>query len=321
LATLVAQASDAIISFAPDGTILSWNASAERLYGYSSAEAVGQSVRMLVPNDEEPDVVSLVLGTGQPVQLEAVRRRKDGGHVDVMHAAAPIRTPDGNIIGVSLIARDITERKRADRALRGALERNQLLMREIHHRVKNNLQVVASLLALAGRDISDSETRAQVIALQDRIYAVARVHQRAYETNEFENIEFCGLLGEISGDLARSAGLDGKVRFTSDGAAELASEMAVSLVLVVHELIANAIKHGTGDGVGLIDVACRHEGEMLLITVCDDGPGLPDDFQIGRVPGFGMRMVRAFVGQMKGTLRAMSRDEGTIFEVRIPLKN
>jgi PAS domain S-box-containing protein len=321
LAAIVTQASDAIISFALDGIILSWNSSAERLFGYSSLEAVGQSVRMMIPNDEEPDVVSLVLGSGQQVQLEAVRYCKDGSLIDVLHAAAPIRTPDGTIIGISLIARDITERKRAERALRAALERNQLLMREIHHRVKNNLQVVAGLLVLAGREISDPETRVQVVELQDRIYAVARVHQRAYETNDFENIEFCGLLDEISRDLARSAGLDGKIRFRSDGAVELASEVAVSLVLVVHELIANAIKHGTGGGVDLIDVSCTHDGEMLLITVCDDGPGLPEGFEIGRVPGFGMRMVRAFVSQMKGSLRATSRDHGTIFEVRIPLKS
>jgi PAS domain S-box-containing protein len=321
LAAIVTQASDAIISFALDGSILTWNAAAERLYGYSSVEAVGKSIRMLLPNDAETDVVSRVLGTGQPLQLEAVRRRKDGGLVEVMHAAAPICTPDGTIIGVSLIARDITERKRADRALRNALERNQLLMREIHHRVKNNLQIVASLLALAGRDIGDTETRAQVVALQDRIYAVARVHQRAYETNEFENIEFCGLLGEIIQDLARSAGLDNKIRLTTEGSVELASEVAVSLVLVVHELIANAIKHGTEDGVGLIDVACTHNGDSLLITVCNDGPGLPEDFDIGRMPGFGMRMVRTFVGQMKGTVGAASRDQGTIFEVRIPLRS
>ncbi|UXN75976.1 PAS domain S-box protein (plasmid) [Devosia sp. A8/3-2] len=147
-AAIVQSSDDAILAKDINGTIVSWNAGAERLFGYTAEEAVGRPIVMLIPKDrenEEPEILSRIRGGERIEHYETIRRRKDGSLVEISISVSPIRSRDGRIIGASKIARDITERRRAE-------EQQYMLIREMDHRVKN-------LFTLAGSSVSLSAPR------------------------------------------------------------------------------------------------------------------------------------------------------------------
>jgi PAS domain S-box-containing protein len=158
LAAIVSSSGDAIISFAPDdGRIQSWNRGAQDLFGYTEAEALGAPVGLLLPPEQHEGptgVFDRVFQEGN-IRIETVRVHKSGERIDVSIAASLMQAPDGRILGVSGVFRDIRERKQAETLMREAIEHQQLLNREVSHRVKNNLAMVASLLNLQIRTASD----------------------------------------------------------------------------------------------------------------------------------------------------------------------
>ncbi len=147
LAAIVESSDDAIISKSLQGIITTWNLSAERLFGYSADEAVGRPITILIPEDrlgEEPAILARINAGERVDHFETVRRRKDGTLIDISLTISPIRSSDGTIIGASKIARDISERKRA-------AEHQDMLLREMHHRVKNLFAITGSIISLAAR--------------------------------------------------------------------------------------------------------------------------------------------------------------------------
>ena len=162
LAAIVASSDDAIIGKTLAGVITSWNAGAERLYGYGVSEVIGQPIALLVP-PERADELPAILGhlrQGERLQhVETVRMRKDGQRLDVSLSIFPIKDGNGRIIGAATIARDITERMQVEAYLKASLREKEMLLKEIHHRVKNNLQVVSSLLGLQAQMIADPQLR------------------------------------------------------------------------------------------------------------------------------------------------------------------
>lgn len=141
LAAIVESSDDAILTKNLDGIVTSWNSAAERLFGYPAREIIGQSITLLLPDDRQDEEAPILarLRRGERVRhYETVRRRKDGGLVDISLSVSPLRDATGTIIGASSIARDITERKRAE-------EQQQLLLREMDHRIRNLFTLSASL--------------------------------------------------------------------------------------------------------------------------------------------------------------------------------
>ena len=151
-AAIVESSDDAILSKDLDGVITSWNGGAQRLFGYTAEEAVGRSVTIIIPadrHDEEPMILERVRRGERIEHYETVRQRKDGSLVDISLTVSPIKNEKGEIVGASKIARDITELKRAR-------ERQELLLREMDHRVKNLFAVAISVLSLSGRSAAAS---------------------------------------------------------------------------------------------------------------------------------------------------------------------
>lgn len=168
-AAIVQSSDDAILAKDINGTIVSWNAGAERLFGYTAEEAVGRLIVMLIPKDrenEEPEILSRIRGGERIEHYETIRRRKDGSLVEISISVSPIRSRDGRIIGASKIARDITERRRAE-------EQQYMLIREMDHRVKN-------LFTLAGswcRSARSAPTASDLAsAVSSRLSALSCAH-------------------------------------------------------------------------------------------------------------------------------------------------
>ncbi len=177
-ASIIESSDDAILSKALDGIILSWNAGAERLFGYAAEEAIGEPGTIIVPIDRRDEELKMLdaIRRGESIrQLETVRRRKDGSLVDVSLTASPIRNAYGRIVGATTIARDIAELKKAR-------ERQQLLLREMSHRVKNLFALTSSVVALSARSAGTVQELAN--SARERLAALARAHSLTFSHGE-----------------------------------------------------------------------------------------------------------------------------------------
>ena len=167
-AAIVESSDDAIVSKDLGGIIRSWNKGAERVFGYTAQEAVGQHVSLLIPDDrldEEPGIIERIRRGERVDHYETVRRRKDGSFIDVSLTVSPVKNASGQVVGASKIARDVTEKRRAEQA-------RELLLHEIKHRVKNTLGTVQAIAAQTFRD----GPRAERDAFAGRLRALSHAH-------------------------------------------------------------------------------------------------------------------------------------------------
>jgi len=170
IAAIVESSEDAVVAKNLDGVITSWNHGAERLFGYTAEEAIGNPVTMLIPterHDEEPTILARIRRGERVEHYETIRQRKDGSIVEISLTISPVRNPEGKIIGASKIARDITERRQAE-------ERQRLLLREMDHRVKNLFALSSGMVALSARSAKTPQELS--LAVQDRLAALAKAH-------------------------------------------------------------------------------------------------------------------------------------------------
>jgi PAS domain S-box-containing protein len=232
---------------------------------------------------------------------------------------------EGQELGTIGIIRDITIRRERDQALEQALASKEILLREIHHRVKNNLQVVSSLLNIHEAGITDEKAREVFVKCQTHIQTMAMVHEVLYRSLEFEGVEMQPYLEHLVEYL--SSVYEGDYRGISSevsaGKLSLNLDAAIPLALIVNELVSNSLKHAFLDGVkGLISVSLREDGEALELVVKDDGVGMgaPEEGAEGGKAGIGGELVQALVGQLRGSLVRSAADagKGTRVAIRLP---
>jgi PAS domain S-box-containing protein len=319
LAAIVASSDDAIIGKTLEGIITSWNAGAQRLYGYTAEEATGQSIALLVPperSDELPTILAR-LRKGEHIQhVEAVRMRKDGQRLDVSLCISPIEDANGCAIGAATIVRDITERKRVEAEIKASLREKEVLLKEIHHRVKNNLQVVSSLLGLQAHMIPDSHLRTVFEDSRARIHTMALIHEQLYQSANLAQIDFAEYLRDLTSSVVKSSRV-GQGRLSLDLSAEEVSfpiETAIPCGLLLHELLSNCVKHAfPGSRSGTIGVTlCRHPQGSYVLTVRDDGVGLPPGLEVRSTASLGLRLVHLLAAQLHGSLTFESRQGTTV---------
>lgn len=200
-----------------------------------------------------------------------------------------------------------------------ALER---LLKEVTHRVKNSLQLTASMLRLQ-QSHADKPVAAQLAEAQARVLTVARLHEHLYQAGNFEQVEVKRYLGTICTDLAGTLPQNRCDFSCTLSARMIPVDMAVPLALIVTELVTNAVKHAftfrDGGQGGQVQVALTDHADGALLSVADDGNGLPPDFAPEKARGLGMQIVRGLVGQIDGTLRAIDTGRGARFEIVFPL--
>jgi PAS domain S-box-containing protein len=232
LASIVESSDDGIYSIDFDGTITSWNKGAERLFGYLFEEVIGKPITILIPpeHDHEEDVIIERVRRGNRVEhYETVRRRKDGGLVDVSLTASPMRDAAGKIVSASKIARDITDRKRSEAQI-------SILAREAEHRAKNLLANVRAMIHLSQADTADGLKR----AIEGRIEALASVHS-LFAESRWAGAELGSLIKRELSPYSR----DGGMRTLIDGPAiMLKPDLAQTMAVALHELATNAAKYG-----------------------------------------------------------------------------
>lgn len=312
LSAIVANSDDAIISKDLSGIISSWNKGAERLFGYTPDEIIGRSVLTLIPTDlhhEEPGIIARISRGERIEHFETVRRRKDGSQFFVSLTVSPVKDASGAIIGASKIARDITERRRAE-------EQRNLLLNELNHRVKNTLATVQSLAMQTLRNTERSEDARELF--DSRLSALSRAH----DLLTLQNWEGAGLRDVVNRALAPFRVED---RFTVDGPnVRLSPKQALALSIALHELATNAAKYGAlSQDAGRVNVAWSIEpaadaSPMLHFSWTEKGgpPVAPPTRT-----GFGSRLIeRSLATELGGSAVIEYRPEGVAAIITSPLE-
>jgi PAS domain S-box-containing protein len=308
---IVESASDAIVSKDLNGVITSWNEGAQRIFGYTAEEAIGQQINILIPADrqnEEPAILERIRRGEGVDHYETVRQRKDGSFVDISLTISPIKDTQGTIVGASKIARDITERRLAQ-------ERQSLLLREMNHRINNVFAVTSSLVALSARSAATPEEMAE--AVHNRLAALTRA-QRLTRPNLTGNGEAnptdTSLHSLIEVIFAPYAGRDYKVTGCD---VPVGRASVTNIALVLHELATNAAKYGAlSTPNGGIDIDCAVNGMLQLTWREYGGPPLtgPPNSE-----GFGGALVRQIVtNQFGGEFSEDWRGDGLTLRLSIP---
>ncbi len=316
-AAIVESSDDAILSIDVNGFITSWNSGAQRLYGYASEEALAKPITMLIPadlHDKEPMILERIRRCERIDHYETVRQHKDGSLVNISLTVSPIRNAAGDIIGASKIARDVTERKKAQ-------EWQDLLLREMDHRIKNLFALADSVVSLSGR--SAQNVPDLIKSAHERLAALARAHALTLSHDASDNPEHAkpttlhSLIRTIVAphdDIQNGRGS----RFAVVGPdLEIAGPSVSSLALLLHEFGTNSAKYGALSAPnGRIDVVCEEQGQTVVLTWTESGgPPItsPTDGE-----GFGAVLARATVtGQLGGEISRDWRPEGLVIRLSV----
>lgn len=315
LAAIVENSDDAILTKNLDGIITSWNSGAQRLFGYTADEIVGRPILALIPpnrHDEEPRIIDRIRRGERVDHFETIRLRKDGAEVHISLTISPLRDEEGRIVGASKIARDISERVRAQ-------EMQRLLLGEMQHRIKNVFALAGSLVSLsAGRAGTPAELARMVRA---RLRALAAAHELTVPSLDDAALRdrqstVHALLRVL---LAPSLdeGDDERLRLSGPDPAILPRAIT-PFALVLNELMTNAVKHGAlRDYRGRIAVTTALDGPDLVIVWAETHPEPP-----GPAPeagGFGSTLSRIAVEQqLSGSLTREWTADGLTVTIRCP---
>ena len=219
-----------------------------------------------------------------------------------------------NILGMAI------ERERHERRLKIALDRQQILVKEMNHRVKNSLSIVSSMLNLQSRDVGDANLTSHLNEASFRVSAIAKAHDQLSRSPNIERMDISEYIKEVCKNLDASvAHCD--VRAEADSGIEIETDKAISVALIVNELITNAAKYAYKDrSDGSIWIKVSRVGhDSFAIVVRDEGSGLPVDFDLGKAKGLGMRIISLFAKQLNATVAVRACQPGTEFTITIPL--
>lgn len=314
LAALVESSNDAIVAKDLDGTITDWNKGAERLFGYRSEEVVGKSIKVLIPterHDEETDILARIRAGDRVDGYETIRVRKDGSLIDVSLTISPIRDRSGRIVGASKIARDISDRRRAQ-------ERQELLLREMNHRVKNLFALVSGIISLNAKSAETPAALATTVS--EQLSALSRAHaltmapaslgnSKAHEGTTLHAL-VAAILTPYDNETANR-----QTRFSIAGDdIPLAVSAVTPVALLFHEFATNAAKYGSlSVEEGVVHVTCRQTADGVVVLWRESG-GPP--VRSSGIEGFGSQLVNTTARQL-GHLSRTWDSAGVVIELTL----
>lgn len=304
-----------------DGIMVYVNTSFEKMFGYNPDEMIGKNVAMLnAPTDKTPEdtkktIMDILSKTGEwHGEIENIR--KDGTRF-WCHANVLVFEPSDYGKVIVSVHTDITDQKKAQEQILRSLQEKEVLLKEIHHRVKNNLNVIASLLSLQSRYIKEPASVGIFEECRNRINSMALIHEKLYQTTNFSRIDFKEYLNSLIFMLSSSyIHMGDKVCVHTDiEDLSLDIDTAMTCGLMTNELVTNCLKHAFPENRdGTINISLFSENGKHILSVRDNGIGLPDRFDLMSTNTLGLQMVNMFTKQLEGTMH-VAVNNGT--EIRI----
>jgi PAS domain S-box-containing protein len=310
-----------------------------KLSGYGRDEILGRNCRFLQGRDTDPQAIAAIraaVAAEDGIELEILNYRKDGTPFWNALVISPVHDENGQLVYFFASQFDVSAKKSAElelvRAkqdleeevrrrtldLQAALDQKTLLLHEVDHRVKNNLQVVASLVLLKARRVSDKGAQRVLHNMAERVGALSTVHRLLYSIGDVSRFELSHFVRDLVADLTEGTGAHRIDVVLNVEPVAIAAAKAAPLALLINELITNALKHAFPDQrPGVLTVQAVRDGALLRLAIADDGIGM--QALAAADEGFGRTLVELLVRQLKGTLAYEDVDRGTRAVVSIPL--
>jgi PAS domain S-box-containing protein len=302
--------------------IIECNTVMAKMYGYNFPEEVqGKYIReMLNPDDKNNwDYTMRFIKNGYKIENEiSYETDKFGNQIYFSNNAVGI-VVNNKLVRIWGTQTDITKQKMQEIAIKNSLIEKEILLKEIHHRVKNNLQIVTSLLKLQAGYVDDENVKMLFKESQNRVHSMSLIHQKLYQTKDLSNIDFKEYIDTVTTHLQHSYGvLDDKVKIVTDSAnINMSIDNAIPAGLIINELVSNSLKHAFPEGRKghiYINTAFDEYKKEYWLTVRDDGIGLKEDPQTLMTKSFGLKLVYTLVNQLGGVIEPVLLN-GTEFRI------
>jgi PAS domain S-box-containing protein len=317
------NAVEGIFQTSPAGRFISCNPAAAAILGYDTLEELIETVtdiehQLYVNPRQRHELFDMMMNRVDVKNFEVEFYRKGGSRQWVNLSVRPIFNEKGEIEYIDGIMLDIAKRKQAEEQIRNSLKEKEILLREIHHRVKNNLQIISTLLDLQSDSFVEDQSRRFFQECQNRIRSMAMIHEKLYEARDFVSIDFGEYLKNLTNSLFTTYVSDRRITLTVE-AGEVALEIddAMPCGLIVNELVSNSLKYAFPEGrKGNLTVRF-HVGDdgCITLNVEDNGVGFPPDLDFRDTETLGLQLVNLLVKQIHGEIE-LEKGPGTIFRIK-----
>lgn len=321
LATVLIDSNDAVLLFDLDGNILAWNRGAQIMYGWSEAEALRMNVRDITPPGKIAEGAGMVrrLIAGESVSsFETGRFTKDGRVLDIWLTATAVWDEyNKKVEAIATTERDVTGIKRSEKALKDSLAEREILIKELYHRTKNNMNVISNLMSLQANQIKEPVMKQMFKEAQNRIQSMAIVHEMLYKTEDFSNLDLRDYFEQLAKSILASYKKKGiELKYEMDSI-PVSLYLALPSGLILNELLSNSIKHAFPENrAGEIAIRLKAKGNEIELSYSDNGVGLPEGFRIEGSKSLGMRILDGLIKKQLSGDWEMISDHGTQVIIR-----
>ncbi len=313
---------DLIYQVNKDGVFEYVSPSIKDLLGHEIEDIIGKKdielIKMIHPDDLGIIIDSLqtAIATLKPKRIQHRYKHADGHYIWVETIGNPLSDEKGEFSGAVYITRDIQELKKIENQLKSSLEEKEVLLKEIHHRVKNNMQVISSLLNLQSKFLNDENAINSLKKSRDRVKAMAIVHEKLYQSEDLSRIDFADYIKKFVNHLLRSYEINSKsIKQRIDVENILLDiNFAIPCGLIINELVSNSIKHAFPECTGEISIKFYSKSDKRILIVSDNGIGFPENLDFQNTKTFGLQLVNTLINQLYGKIE-LYRDEGSTFKI------
>ena len=312
-----------------EGRFIDANEAALNLFGYKKDEFRSLDFSSLLSEDQLPfarKTMQEIREKGFQKELTECRLRLRNGTEVYVETKGSAIISKGAYTGIQVLARNITERKLVEEKIRNSLVEKEVLLKEVHHRVKNNLMIIIGLIKMQETKANNEMFNPLLLELEGRIRSMALVHESLYKSADLAHVDLQNYVETMSAQIHAQFIADRDIRFSVQAAGvEVSLDKAVPCGLILNELITNAYMHafpagrpGSGKGKCEIKVIVKQKGGMNTLTVADNGVGLPADLDWEKSETLGLRLVKMLSQQINGSIE-LDRSVGTAFRLQFPV--
>lgn len=322
---LIESARDVIFTLSAKGRIISLNKAFEDITGRKREDWIGRDFTGLIHPDDLPIAMAKFQNTiagnkTEKYEIRFINVTGDELYGEILTAFIEQKNIPAEVLG---IVRDVTERRNAENIILNSLREKEILLKEIHHRVKNNLQVIISLLNMQASEINDAEVMNSFREIQNRVVSMSLIHQSFYQSNSLSDIDFSVYIKRLAENLFKIFGFSKEQIFLhiNTSGIYISIDTAIPLGLMINEVLSNSLKHGFNEyNKGEVYIDLSETGDGYLLKIGDSGSGMPEDIIPGKTNSLGMTLIKMLCEQIDGKIE-LNRAQGTEYIIRFPSRS